>query len=525
MNKEQNDIILSPSQNKFIIAGPGTGKTFVLSKAINYELSQNKLADIVAFTFTVKAANQLITRIENSDNVNIGTFHATAWDILKKNGYHDFVVIDETKEKEILSSIMMVGDKKVVNLVHSNLNLKENKELKQKLNDKKNESKLITYDEIIVFASQIKDKKRYDIIFVDEAQDLSLDQLDFCLSLKKDGGKSFFVGDPRQAIYGWRGGDYQLVLERLKLVENIDLFYLTDNYRSGNKIIDFSNGIIREMNLPDLKSGKDNNILGDIIIKKHPQELYFIISKIKEWMLTDQDGSIAILTRTNHKIREIEWKLVRSCIPYCIWGEKRISEYNVVRDVFAWLSLTVFPSDTSALHRAMKNVKGIGQAFCVKFNNVDDIIKFSESDEVPKGKKNLAVKFIRFFNMVLSEKTLVEKTIKIREIIDPGGTSKPLENIITLCRDYISMQDFFNDLNLNESREEGNSRGVILSTIHKAKGLEFDKVFIPFVDTENYPLKNAVDEDEELRILYVGATRAKNYLCLTYQDRASKFLI
>jgi DNA helicase-2/ATP-dependent DNA helicase PcrA len=519
--QEQLAAIKSLATQRIVFAGAGTGKTSTLTGAVNNNNNNKRLV----ITFTNKAANELKQRVNIDNSVKIGTFHAIAWDLLKDG---DYQIIDDHKQKDILKMLFPY------------YSLKHLKELRQRINLSKClllpswfdrgqydeycfENKLIDFGQLIITATETLFESDYNDIYVDEFQDTDPAQLAFVLKIQALGNaRIFVVGDPRQAIYGWRGGDIKC-FDAIKTLGDCQEFELTVNFRSDNEIVKIANSVTLHkelkplisksdyLNQADLESCDDSR-KGIVEIFQHPNDTNFVASMCREIIMTGKEETIAVLFRKNATIRLYEYNCIRYCIPYVIWGGMKITDYNIVKDFLAWLVISKNYSDRAAFIRAAQTIKGIGPKLAEKASYGTN----TNTNTNTNVKNVLLMNFYSFLDEI-KNLDFIQRSIRIVHFLNgKDNLNVHLDEILTMAKKYNNVRDFLNSVLLETNNQQKN-KPVILSTIHKVKGLEFDHVFIPACNSENYPIQGG-DFTEENNCFYVAVTRAKKALYITSDD-------
>lgn len=372
-NMNQKRAIIDASKNILCIAGAGAGKTTVLTKRIEFLNKYKKIRgdEILAITFTRKAREEMQRRLEKIGvKTNVETFNSFCEKILLKNGrkiygkrvrlagYHekmllflgalDYLGLDlpkaidkyfnlnqkKNKTSQQLQNILMNDCFSVLDyikikgkeLTEIKSDLKDNYEYKmvyEIVNFLKKQMEiqgLRTYadqiqDAIYFFKKYPKSIPQFKHILIDEYQDVNSSQVEILELLSPE--NIFAVGDPRQAIFGWRGADIRFILDFKKIYEDAKIIHLTKNYRSNEHIVKFMNKIISNMQMPDLES----NFSGEkcLELKKfdsEEEELDFIVKKIKNMNISLKE--IFILARTNRQLEELAKILKKESIPYIL---------------------------------------------------------------------------------------------------------------------------------------------------------------------------------------------------------------
>jgi len=362
-----------------------------------------------------------------------------------------------------------------------------------------------------------KYQEQYQYILVDEYQDTNKAQYVLSILLAGRHRNITVVGDASQSIYRFRGADFRNIANFLEEYKDAATFHLEQNYRSTQRILDAAHAVISKNRSHPVLSLWTEKIGGDRIeiyeARTEQDEATFLVTTIL------QSGqpflSFAILYRTNAQSRVVEEAMLRAGVPYVLVGGTRFYERKEVKDVLSYLTLVAHPKDSVSLSRATKLGKG-------------RLLKFLTWREALEKDNRL----IKFTTLELLDSVL--DATKYLELYDPKNEEEAsrLENIKELrsvATEFPALSDFLETIALLE-QEPGNGKvrqdkqdAVTLMTLHAAKGLEFPTVFLIGMEEGLFPhSRSLVDRDEleeERRLCYVGITRAKDKLYLTYANR------
>ncbi|OGY23694.1 MAG: hypothetical protein A2126_02520 [Candidatus Woykebacteria bacterium GWB1_45_5] len=382
-----------------------------------------------------------------------------------------------------------------------------------------------------------KYQRRWQFILVDEYQDTNRAQYIFTKLLSAARRNVFVVGDAAQAIYGWRGADFRNILNFSEDFPESKTFNLEQNYRSTKKILTAATAVISQnRSHPILHLWTENPDGGPIIIyeaKNELEEADFIVRAINKLMTGPAFSfhSFAVLYRTNAQSRVVEEAFLHEGVPYILVGGTRFYERREVKDVLAYLRLIANPTDTISYKRVV-NVppRGIGPA---AIKSEGPKVKQFESLLKDLRNKTKGLPTIEIIDIVLGE-------TKYLGWLDDGSieAAARVENVKELrsvATEFPNIYDFLEDVALVE-REYGPQRpsiekekpdAVTLMTAHAAKGLEFPVVFMVGMEEGLFPhsrsLLDTNELEEERRLCYVGITRAKSQLYLTYATQRLYF--
>jgi len=439
-------------------------------------------------------------------------------------------------------------------------------------------SGLLDFDDLLLYTVKLlKDKKtlaqfrkRYRYIFVDEYQDTNGPQYEI---IRQIGGKHHnvcVVGDDDQSIYGWRGADVSKILHFEDDFPEAVVIRLETNYRSTDEILEGANALIRnnlsrhEKSLHSAAGGGEP--ISIVRLEDENTEAQFVVDDIQRRAREDSVplGDFAVLFRTQVQPRLFEMQLRQEQIPYTLVGGMSFFDRKEVRDVLAYLRLVANPADELSLLRVI-NVppRGIGATTVKKALAIaaDQRLSLAEvfmrGDEFP-GLNPSAVGAAREFLDTLgglgklsSGRHLVELVKQLLLAVKYGDeiqrcypdpetqTSRwdALNEIMNMAEMHLrrkrgaTLSTFLEDLALSaaedsEESDEPGDRGVTLMTLHSAKGLEFGRVYLVGAEEGLLPHARSVQDgaiDEERRLAYVGVTRAKRRLTITFTASRAKY--
>ena len=418
----------------------------------------------------------------------------------------------------------------------------------------KRENSVLDYDDLLLYVKLLlennenlrkKLSNQYQYIMVDEYQDTNTLQADVIKLLASEHNNIMAVGDDAQSIYSFRGANYRNILDFPKIFPNTTIIKLEQNYRSTKNILKFTNALIskaKEKYDKTLFSNIDSPVVPALICAKDTQmEADFICQRILE--LLDEDISlsdICVLARNARMSYALEIELSKRAIPYQKFGGPKFMETAHIKDIVAHLRVIINPDDIISLTRILLLLKGVGAS---TVNNVIPIIKGQLNPDIkllPSNKVSSIAPMLQTLDKIRhsmpTEKPseIVEKVIAYyRPILkdkydDFNKREKDLDHFEYLATQYSNLEDFISDLALEppDASVEGmykhnsDDEALTISTIHSAKGLEWNSVFIIGAVDGRFPSAysfNSEEEmDEELRLMYVATTRAKNNLYITY---------
>ena len=418
----------------------------------------------------------------------------------------------------------------------------------------KRENSVLDYDDLLLYVKLLlenneglrkKLSNQYQYIMVDEYQDTNTLQADVIKLLASEHNNIMAVGDDAQSIYSFRGANYRNILDFPKLFEGTEIIKLEQNYRSTQNILKLTNTIIskaKEKYAKTLFSNIEYPVVPVLICAKDTQmEADFICQRILE--LLDEDvnlSDICVLARNARMSYALEIELSKRAIPYQKFGGPKFMETAHIKDIVSHLRVIINPDDIISLNRILLLLKGVG---ATTVNNIIPIIKGNLNPDIkllPSNKTTSLVPLLKTLEklrgQIATRKTsdIVEDVIEYyRPILkdkydDFNKREKDLDHFQYLSEQYSNLEDFISDMALEppDASVEGmykrnsDDEALTISTIHSAKGLEWDSVFIIGAVDGRFPsaysFNSAEEMDEELRLMYVATTRAKNNLYITY---------
>ena len=415
----------------------------------------------------------------------------------------------------------------------------------------KRENSLLDYDDLLLYLKVLlssnenvrkKISNQYKYIMIDEYQDTNTLQAEIVRLLASEHNNVMAVGDDSQSIYSFRGANFKNILNFPSIFPNTEIIKLEQNYRSSQNILNFTNKILEKA-----KEKYSKTLFSDIVNEAKPAlicasdqqtEAEFICQRVLELM--DEDvplDDICVLTRSARMTYNLEIELAKRNIPYKKFGGLKFIETAHIKDIIAHLRVILNPDDVISLHRILLLLKGIGNQTvnkllpALKGNQNPDIKLLPCKNTAPLTNLIGTIQNLRLANLLPAE--IVEKLIEYYTPIlkdkydDWTKRQKDLEHFIYLANQYSSLENFLSDLALEPPEKsvtdvDGGRKDeyLTISTIHSAKGLEWDSVFIIGAVDGRFPsiysFNSEEEMDEELRLMYVASTRAKTNLYITY---------
>ena len=631
LNEAQLQAVTNIDGPTMIIAGPGSGKTRVLTLRIAYLMQKG--ADpfsILALTFTNKAAREMKNRIEDvqggeARNLWMGTFHSVFARMLRieadKLGYpNNFTIYDSEDSKNLLKAIvkeMNLNDKLYKpGYVHYRISLAKNnligpKEYENNVEltaeDESNgrpkmaeiymnyakrcfRAGAMDFDDLLLKTNELLEKfpdvlykyqHRFKYVMIDEFQDTNFLQYAIVKRLADVYQNIAVVGDDAQSIYSFRGANILNILNFEKDFPEVKTFRLEQNYRSTKVIVEAANHVIAKNKNQIAKKIWTENMEGDTIrvirSMSDNEEGKMVAESIFEQRMRDhiKNSEFAILYRTNAQSRSFEEGLRKLNIPYRIYGGISFYQRKEIKDILAYLKLTVNPKDEEAFKRVINYpARGIGKT------TVEKLIVFAADNEKSvweiaenivlfpfnAGARKLITDFItmiKSFQAQLETKdaydlashiakstgilkelyndqtveglsryeNIQELLNSIKEFVTPEAANSPffIETIAPEENETKNLAAYLQQVTLlTDADQEGNEDDTVkLMTIHAAKGLEFKSVFVVGLEENLFPSSLSVssrdDLEEERRLFYVAITRAEKKLTITHAATRFKY--
>lgn len=396
-------------------------------------------------------------------------------------------------------------------------------------------------------------QEQYKYILIDEYQDTNYVQYILTKMLSAKYKNICVVGDPDQSIYGFRGSNYRNILNFEKDYPDTKVIMLEQNYRSTKNILKAANDVIsHNKKRKEKKLWTDNNIGDKIVYKRcldEKDEAYYVTNQISDLIKNGvSKNNIAILYRTNAQSRNIEEAMLEANIPYKVVGSFYFYNRREIKDLICYLKLIYNSSDNLSLSRIINVPKRkIGLKTIEKINEKASKDNVSLFDAITSGKELEFKKLIEELildsnNMSLTElvdailiKSGIRKELESDNSIEAIARLENLEEFKSITKGFenkygiVSLEDFLNEISLVTDMEEAKDTTDVITmmTVHSAKGLEFDYVFIIGLEEGIFPHNrsffNEDELEEERRLCYVAITRARKKLFLLNARRRMLF--
>jgi len=609
LNDEQLEIVNNIKGPMLIIAGAGSGKTRTIVYSVAKLLkSRVKPSEIMLVTFTNKAANEMIKRVEKILGIKpkgiwAGTFHSMANRFLriyaKTLGLKpNYTILDESDSKTLMRLAIEKANVKEIEerfptaavtkdifsfsincnkTIHEVIQWKypqfdsdpvlmKLREVNSIYKKKKEQDGLVDFDDLLIFWNTLLDEKnvakmiarRIKYVLVDEYQDTNhlQDQIIHKIIKQNPEFNVMAVGDDAQSIYAFRGANFQNILQFEKKYKDCKRYTITYNYRSVPQILDLANESIRHNKKQFKKKMKPTRQKGivpfQVNVGDEREQARFISNQVLK-LRSDRFAlnEIAILVRASHHSMQIEIELKAKNIPYEVRAGVAFFEKVHIKDMLAHLRIIENPLDEISWSRIFRIIQGIGKTSGAKLfaaiskssNPIHLLVSKTFINEEMKGarisnegKRNIIshIKNLLGFSVEDNPGEIIQRLTPIleghlqseyenwKERIDD------LEQLAVYAHNFSNLRKFLENLSLNLSNLESKifltgdkaeeEKPLIISTIHRAKGLEWRVVFIPMLCEDLFPSsRTASDPDsyeEERRVFYVAVTRAKDQLYL-----------
>jgi len=607
LNASQRDAVGASSGNLLILAGAGSGKTRVLVHRIAWYIATGEASpqSILAVTFTNKAAAEMRSRIESLLGQSIrgmwvGTFHGLCHRLLRAhwqdaNLPENFQILDSEDQyrtiRRTIRAMMLDESQYPPKEAQWYINAQKDKGLRpENINDEGDvttaqmvqiykiyqqtceRSGAVDFAELLLRTYELFNEKgsirayyqqRFNHILVDEFQDTNELQYKWLRLLVGNDNTLFAVGDDDQSIYSWRGARVENMQAFERDFKNTKLLKLEQNYRSTTTILNAANKLIGNNSARLGKNlwtdGEEGEPIGIYMAYNETDEARYVVDQIKK---APEQGIVfsdhAILYRVSAQSRVLEEALLRSKIPYRVYGGVRFYERMEIKDALAYVRIATFQDDDISFERIINTpTRGIGN------KTVEELRAIAKNDNCSLWKAafyiiehkllsaraiNSLEEFIRLIkkmSLTTSELTLdkqVDGIIKLSGLINHFKKEKGekglarIENLEELVKaasefevgddeeseEMNAMQAFLAHaaLESGETQAGDKSNCVHLMTLHSAKGLEFPSIYLVGMEEGLFPHQRSSNDlkqlEEERRLCYVGITRAKKTLTLTY---------
>ncbi|MBT4576031.1 MAG: UvrD-helicase domain-containing protein [Candidatus Cloacimonetes bacterium] len=607
LNPPQKQVATTTEGPILVLAGAGSGKTRSIIYRTAYLINVKHInpSNILAVTFTNKAARELKNRLQRSFNIStyslwIGTFHSVCTRILRAEQdslpfTSDFSIFDDVDQKSIFKKIYkkldidakdfpvrrvstvisnqknsLVLPKDFFNFNEENYFTETTYKIYKEYQNFLLENNALDFDDLLMYTAillhdnkeirkKYVDKFRY--VMIDEYQDTNYAQFKIINLIAKEHQNLCVVGDDDQAIYSWRGANISNILNFEKDYKNVLTVKLEQNYRSPKSILDTANCLIKNNSERHPKelwtniTSKDKPKL--LKLENEKQEAEFVAEMVSQ--LSSSGTSLndcLILYRTNAQSRVFENAFYQHKLKYQIVGGVNFYQRKEIKDIVAYLRILTNPHDSNSFLRILnfppRKIGKVSTERIERFAFDNDFNLFEAvQHEISSLNGKTAQTVLNFgarlkkwkkLSLEIPITPLVKKIINELELIniydksdDPKDIARAenLKEFVTATKEFSDnfeydtekapmLTDFLQSISLQTDMDnlDEDIETIKLMTMHNAKGLEFDHVFIVGVEDGLLPHSRSIDDiqkmEEERRLLYVAITRAKKSIHLTY---------
>ena len=584
VSNAQHQAITHGAGPAIVLAGPGSGKTLVITQRVRYliEAYHVRPQEILVITFTKAAAQEMQSRFQalsRQRGVTFGTFHAVFFHILKYAYHYSAAnILTEEKKYQILqrllseSELHFEDEKETLSEIASEISVVKNEQIPlehyyskscpeevfrgfyRKYEEVHRREGLLDFDDMMTMTYELLTQRadilaawqrHYRYILVDEFQDINLLQYAILRLLADPERNLFIVGDDDQSIYRFRGAKPEIMLNFPKDYPDAKQIVLDRNFRSVASVIRAAQLVIREntkrfaKRAVHVRKGQGQIDIREFSGQEH--ESLYLIKKVQESLAGGMPpNEIAVLYRTNQGARPYAERLMEFNIPFEMRDAlPNIYEHWIAKDLFAYLHLARERLDRAEFLQVMNRPKRYiaRDAIDAKVISLETLRTYYEDkdwmlDRIDRLELDLrmlkdmapyaAVNYIRYG---MNYEEYLQEYAKARRM-KPEELTDILDEIQDGCRPFKTVEAWYEHLTAYKERlleqrgkKERDPDAITLATLHSAKGLEFQEVFLVDVNEGTIPHRKAsmeADLEEERRLFYVGMTRAKDRLHLFY---------
>jgi len=560
-----------------VLAGPGTGKTEVLIHRVAYLITQKKVHpdEILAITFTKKAANEMLERLKEFGGLkdaqpHVSTLHTESLNLLTDTMPESFEFIAD--DDETLMLMKDAADDLNLEISHKELKRIENRVALLKANDKfpseVDEDKIDTvvrelykrYEQLLVFNKAIdldglviravrSISSEYVLhirqLLVDEFQDINRVEYRLIQILSRDSDGLFVVGDDDQSIYGWRGADPAIIWDFESAFKGAKVETLEESIRCPGHFLKGALGVVSKCSnykpKPIRPAGDEGHLINILRSSSEVREARWIA----EWIAQNTSSGyvepqkIAILCPqlklSEYVVEELRHKRVK----VTFWRSGGIFASKAVRDILAYIRVFINRDDNLALRRCLESSTGWGigaigigglRRAAEKYgHSLWEVLNNPRYPELYTWRH----RFKKFAQMIdeLHQKTVklqLEQVVHLiaKEVGDASGEIRKLGDFARSFPADISLSDFLKEVNKNRGLDlewggpapDEKENAIAVMSMHAAKGLTYDVIFVVGADEDIFP-NPTLDMDEQRRLCYVAMTRARKELFLCHSRR------
>lgn len=624
LNPAQREAVVNYNGPSLIIAGAGSGKTRVLTTRIAYMLAEGvDPRSILALTFTNKAAREMRERIEllvgaKARFIRMGTFHSVFARLLRENAERigfpqSYTIYEPNDVKNLIKSIIkernLPEERYKPQAVAARISMAKNCLItpgayiaNASLGAEDREAKMpelgeiyadycerckrngaMDFDDLLLQTNILlrdapevleKYQTQFQYVLVDEYQDTNMAQYIIVRRLALQHSNVCVVGDDAQSIYAFRGAKIENILSFQRDYPTAQVYKLEQNYRSTQTIVDAANSLIshnsRRLDKRCFSAADKGEKIRLVRVMEDHAEALEVAMDIKDRARNGAEWrDFAILYRTNKQHGLFEAALTRRAIPYRVYKGMSLLEHKDIRNMLAYISLIINPSDDESFKRIVNYpARGIGDTTIMRIEQlarergssmwhaVDALVAATEVNSVERVVVRKVTDFVRLINELSAMRMQMGVTDFAKEVMARSGILHQLEierkPENDTAKDYLdqllSMMSVFEDechqamedglreidaeptidewmqnimLQTDQDTEDDGNK-VTLMTVHSAKGLEYDYVYIVGMEEGLFPSGRATeslaDLEEERRLMYVAVTRAKRAAMLSFSE-------
>jgi DNA helicase-2/ATP-dependent DNA helicase PcrA len=560
-----------------VLAGPGTGKTEVLTHRIAYLVNNKNVCPekILAITFSRKAASEMTERLKNfngfeKNQPQISTLHAEALRILSGMWSNNMFLLDDDetwllimdaaediglnlRARELRNLERAIGLQKANNRLPNeilciNKQTRTLKKLYERYEELLNFNRAIDLDGLIsktvrvLHLSGFGYKPKIRHVLVDEYQDINQAEFEFIQILAKNVDSLFVVGDDDQSIYGWRGADPNIIRRYQQDFQGAKVEILEESHRCTENILKGAQAIVSKD--PNYQHKPLRSVKGEgspihiLVSKSWTAEAIWIANWIRDSLSKDlyKPSKIAILCKTLKLADFLAEQLRIAGIDYVYWRSGGLFTQDVVRDILAHIRLIIDKEDNLALRRCMRTAtgQGIGKTGISKIRRIAEkhlcslwevLINSDKYIEIQRWRRHIK-RFVTKIQELENKSSKLKLNETIHLIAKEIGASKKdgvdkLEGFAKSLPIDTSLEDFLAEVNKNRGLDlaggvpepEEEKDAVTIMSMHSAKGLTYDVVFLLGMEEGIFP-DSTQDINEQRRLCYVAMTRARKELFL-----------
>lgn len=599
LNPEQRAAVTAPDGPLLVLAGAGTGKTRVLTARLAHFLltGRARVGEILAVTFTNKAAREMAERVEQMigcsvEGMWLGTFHAMGLRLVRAHAEligltPSFTILDTDDQLRLLKQIIEAAAlderrwpaRALLALIQrwkdkgwtpeavpecelTDFAMGKARALYAEYQERLRTLNACDFGDLLLHGLTLFERypeilsryqERFRAILVDEYQDTNVAQYLWLKALASKRSNITCVGDDDQSIYSWRGAEIGNILRFEQDFPGAVIVRLERNYRSTGHILGAATGLIAHNRARHGKTLWTEGAMGEPVriagLWDDEEEARWIGDEIEALMRAGEKlSSIAVLVRAGFQTRAFEERFIQMGLPYRVIGGPRFYERQEVRDAIAYLRLIVSPDDDLAFERIVNLPRrGIGETSLRRLRTLARERKLSLlrsarelvlTDELPARTRSALSRFLdqldhwrsllgqrrprELAELVLEESGYVEMWQNERSA-DAQGRLDNLKELVKSLEEFETLPAFLEHVALvTEAVTDPEAEMVSVMTLHGAKGLEFDTVFLAGWEEGLFPNARALEEggeralEEERRLAYVGITRARRRCTITF---------